>query len=230
MPGPGETSRTIEVGDRFGRWVVVDIPLEGVWDRDRYANGELHHVRWVCVCDCGTRRSVTGGNLLSGGSRSCGCLTVETTAARFRTHGQAGSRLHMVWGNMLQRCTNPASHGWSSYGRRGIGVCEAWRDFATFATWALESGYREGLSIERIDNDGPYSPDNCTWETRRRQARNTRTNRFIEAWGEVKTLADWAEDRRCVVGYYTLFSRLMKLGWPAEKAITTPPQIQRRAG
>jgi hypothetical protein len=195
---------------------------------DRYASGELHHVRWLCLCDCGTRRTVTAGNLVNGHSRSCGCTIGESAAVRFRVHGEHGTHLYWVWSSMIQRCTNPASRGWKSYGARGIGVGEEWRDFRAFRAWALEAGYREGLWIERLDNDGDYCPENCTWETPRRQANNTRTNRFVEAWGETKTLADWAEDRRCVVGYYTLFSPLRKLGWPAEKAITTPPQIQRR--
>jgi len=216
--------RPIEVGRRFGRWVVIDVPdlIE-----DRYANGELHHARWLCRCDCGTRREVVGGNLLGGYTRSCGCLTAESASQRFRTHGEAGTRLHQVWGNMLQRCGNPANQRYAWYGARGIRVCDAWREFATFRAWALTHGYEEGLSIERVNNDGDYAPGNCVWTTRQRQMRNTRTNRFIEAWDEVKTLADWSEDPRCAVGYYTLHSRL-GLGWPPERAISTPPQQQRR--
>jgi hypothetical protein len=208
----------IEVGDRFGRWVVIDIPdlIE-----DRYPNGQLHHPRWLCLCDCGTRRLVTGGNLLGGHSRSCGCATAESAALRFRTHGQAGTRLHQVWGNMIQRCHNPANERYGYYGGRGIRVCEEWEDFAMFRDWALKAGYREGLTIERLDNDGDYEPGNCTWTTRQRQARNRRTNRFLTAFGEVKTVADWAEDPRCQVGYYTLHSRL-GLGWPSQRAISMP--------
>jgi hypothetical protein len=214
----GYRSRQIEVGDRFGRWVVTGEPDE---DRDRYSNGQLHHPRWHVQCDCGTRRTVTGGNLLSGQSRSCGCATAESTRQRFRVHGEAGSRLHQVWGAMIQRCHNPQARQYHWYGGRGIRVCEEWRDFRAFRDWALSAGYQEGLSIERLDNDAGYCPENCVWTTQQQQMRNTRTNRFVEAFDEVKTVADWAEDERCRVSYWCLWGRLRKCGWPAEKAIST---------
>jgi hypothetical protein len=195
---------------------------------DRYANGELHHARWPCRCDCGTRRSVSGADLRSGHSRSCGCANAESPGRRFRTHGQSGTRLYSAWANMMQRCHNPANHRYRWYGGRGIEVCQQWWSYRDFAAWAAKSGYEDGLTIERVDVNGNYEPANCTWIPKRRMQRNRRTSRFIEAWGETKTVADWADDERCVVGYYTLFSRL-QLGWRPEEAISTPPRSGRRS-
>jgi hypothetical protein len=127
----------------------------------------------------------------------------------------------MVWSNMLQRCGNPANHRYPQYGGRGIRVCWSWHHYYLFRRWALRAGYEEGLTIERVDNGGDYEPSNCIWTTRQRQMRNTRTNRFLTAFGETKTVADWADDERCEVGYWTLFSRL-QLGWEAERAISMP--------
>jgi hypothetical protein len=134
----------------------------------------------------------------------------------------------MVWGNMLQRCDNPANQRYPWYGGRGIRVCWSWHHYYLFRRWALRAGYQEGLTIERVDNDGDYEPANCVWTTRQRQMRNTRTNRFLTAFGETKTVADWSEDPRCPVGYWTLFSRL-QLGWSAKEAISTPRQFSRRS-
>jgi hypothetical protein len=131
---------------------------------------------------------------------------------------------------MIQRCHNPANKQYRWYGARGIEVCWSWRhSFYLFARWALAHGYRQGLSIERLDNDAGYCPSNCAWKDRKRQARNTRANRMITAFGLTMCLADWAEHWRCEVGYWTLWNRIALLDWDPERAITTPPQIQRRS-
>jgi hypothetical protein len=101
-------------------------------------------------------------------------------------------------------------------------MCEEWRDFAAFAAWALANGYQPGLSIERNDNDLGYSPENCKWIPKNRQGHNTRKSRRITAFGETKPVIDWVEDPRCSVGYCTLWSRLVKHGWDAERAISVP--------
>lgn len=135
---------------------------------------------------------------------------------------------------MKQRCSNPNRKEWPNYGGRGIVVCDEWReDYAAFREWALGSGYADHLDIDRVDNDGPYSAENCRWGTRSQNLRNRRTNRLETAWGETKTLADWGEDARCTVSKGTLASRV-RYGWHFEDALTQPlhsrPYGRRAAG
>lgn len=133
------------------------------------------------------------------------------------------SKLRAVWRQMKRRCTSPKDDKYANYGARGIRVCDEWAaDFPTFYYWAIEAGYRPGLSIDRIDNDGPYAPENCRWADRATQSSNTRTNRRIAAFGETKTLAEWVRDPRCVVSYPALQLRIVRRGWEPERAIKTP--------
>ena len=114
------------------------------------------------------------------GSNSCKC----------RFYSAKEPRLYSIWTNMKTRCYNKNSPGYEAYGGRGIKICEQWRNsFFEFLTWAKANGYKDGLSIDRIDNNGCYSPDNCRWATYKEQALNTRTNHFIEFCGEIKTVA-----------------------------------------
>jgi hypothetical protein len=121
---------------------------------------------------------------------------------------------------MRRRCRNASHQEYHNYGGRGITVCEEWSDFTTFRDWARANGYRDDLTIDRIDNDGPYSPENCRWATHIQQVRNTRRNRWVTAWGETKCLAEWVEDDRCLATKQALFYRLT-VGWTPEKALTT---------
>lgn len=155
-----------------------------------------------------------------------------------RKHGGAHTGkqepTYKVWAGMKRRCYAPAYKQYADYGGRGIVVCDEWReDYAAFREWALGSGYAEHLDIDRVDNDGPYSPDNCRWVTRSQNLRNRRTNRLETAWGETKTLADWGEDARCTVSKGTLASRV-RYGWHFEDALTQPlhsrPYGRRAAG
>lgn len=122
---------------------------------------------------------------------------------------------------MIHRCEDPKVRSYKYYGAEGIRVCKAWHSFATFRTWALSHGYAPGLTIERVDNDGDYTPKNCTWVTQSHQRRNTSRAIFLTAWGESKHMAEWVEDPRCQVTYAVLKERI-KLGWKPERAISTP--------
>lgn len=142
------------------------------------------------------------------------------------------SRLYRIWGTMKDRCLNSNYRDYPRYGGRGITVCEEWRDsFGAFESWALKKGYdanqpdgrKAGLSLERKKNDGPYSPDNCTWVNRKQQMRNTRNNHPVTAFGETKLISDWPNDPRCVVPRLTLRRRLAT-GVPPEEALTFPKQ------
>lgn len=208
-----QTRSPARIGDRFGRLTITAMPPQ---------EGRTY----VTVgCECGEERSVLLANLRSGNTRSCGCLQRARTAAANTTHGATGTPLWKVWANMRQRCADPNTKDFLRYGGRGIKVCDEWSDFPPFQDWALANGYVPGLTIERTDNDGDYCPENCRWVDRKAQARNRRTTVMVEAFGETRPTPEWAEDPRCVVSYTTLRQRLMR-GWPAERAITTPPLRQ----
>jgi hypothetical protein len=120
---------------------------------------------------------------------------------------------------MINRCHNPSAQAYQNYGGRGVRVWWFWRhSFGVFRDWALTHGYEPGLTIERINNDGNYTPSNCTWIPKGQQQRNTRRSKRITAWGENKSARDWADDPRCVVSYSTLRARLTR-GWAPEDAI-----------
>jgi hypothetical protein len=128
---------------------------------------------------------------------------------------------------MRDRCLNPNNAAYDNYGGRGISICAEWRDdFDAFDRWAIEHGYDDALSIDRIDNDGDYTPQNCRWATDKEQANNKRTNRRVTAWGETKTLAEWVDDPRCCLTHAALTQRLSLSHYrkDPEKMISTPPK------
>lgn len=150
---------------------------------------------------------------------------VRSAAWRKRAdfHGGRKSRLYSIWWNMKARCHYDSADARGDYKARGIRVCEEWREsFLAFRDWAMESGYEEGLTIERIDNDGHYEPSNCAWITKARQALNKRNNNVITAWGETKVLAEWARDPRATVSQVNI-SRRIREGASPEEAISHPP-------
>ncbi len=134
------------------------------------------------------------------------------------THGQSRSQLYQKWTSMKARCTRKSHKQWNNYGGRGITVCKEWMAFEPFAEWAINNGFKPHLTLERVNNDEGYSPNNCVWVSQKEQLKNTRVNVFVEAFGERKTLMEWAEDDRCSVSYHALRMRL-KAGWPPERAI-----------
>lgn len=168
-------------GKRFERLVVVE----------RTANNKRQPV-WICKCDCGNYTKVQSSNLKSGNVRSCGCLAKEIKPSL--THGLHGTRLYEIWHGMKQRCYLPTVKPYKNYGGRGIKVCDEWKnDFMSFYNWAITNGYREYLTLDRIDNDGNYEPNNCRWITRKEQSNNKRTNRYITYNGKTHTLSQWCE-------------------------------------
>ena len=202
-------------GRRFGRWTVIERASSKVTDKSTMT-------MWLCRCDCGNMKVVSGINLKQDSSKSCGCLSGELTSRRSRVHAMSDTKIHYVWRGVKQRCTNPKHIGYSNYGGRGITVCDEWlRDFKAFYDWAIASGYQEGLSIDRIDNAKGYSPDNCCWKTSKEQNRNKRSNNFLAINGETKTLIDWCA--QCGLPYRTVCSRL-RYGWTPEEALGLVPR------
>ncbi len=172
------------VGKRFGRLMVLG--------RAGYTGG--YHVKWDCLCDCGKHNSPTTNALLSGSSTSCGCYHYETFAESRRTHGKSGTRMAKIFDSMRYRCYNPKHNQYKDYGGRGIYICDEWlNDRSSFYNWCESSGYADKLTIDRIDNEGPYSPENCRWATRKEQGRNSRHNHIITFNNKSMVLEEWAE-------------------------------------
>ena len=199
------------IGRRFGRLVVL-------YQCDNYFSPSgSSHKRFVCKCDCGVEKTVLKEHLTSGRTRSCGCWRVEV--GQKQTHGEIHTRLYKIWGNMLNRCSNPNNPVWYNYGGRGIFVCDEWKQYEGFRDWANNSGYNDNLSIDRIDNNKGYSPDNCRWVDANIQNNNRRNNCYIEYKGEIRTISEWAAILN--IEYHTLYNRI-KRGWDVEDAFNKP--------
>lgn len=163
------TLHTRLLGQTFGRLTVL--AFDGV---NEYKAG-----MWKCECACGKKVSVKTHSLVSGVSRSCGCLARERASTRNKTHGYSKHPLYAVYWAMKERCYNPKCKDYQNYGARGIGICKDWLDdFMIFFKWSMDNWYRRGLTIERKDNNGNYEPNNCRWTTSHEQAQNTRRTRL----------------------------------------------------
>jgi hypothetical protein len=133
------------------------------------------HLYWKCRCDCGVEKVIRREVLKYGKAVSCGCIKLKLIGNVHRTHGASKHPLYNVWKKISDRCYNENGTSWKNYGGRGISVCDEWRnDMWSFMAWAVSNGYRPGLSIDRIDNDGNYEPGNCRWATALMQSRNRR--------------------------------------------------------
>lgn len=204
-------SRVLDlVGQKMNRLTVIR----------RVENSNAGKTRFECLCDCGNTVVVVGSALLNGNTKSCGCLKLERIANLKYRHGERYTRLYRIWSIMHSRCKEGSSSIHKNHGNRGITVCEDWKDFAVFREWATANGYRDDLTIDRIDNDGNYCPENCRWANRFVQANNTRKNHFLTYNGETHTVSEWAR----IVGlqYHTLLGRINNYHWSVEKALTTP--------
>lgn len=171
-------------GQKFGRLTV-----KGFHGKDKYS-----HNLWLCVCDCGNVTITETGALKQGKASSCGCYQVESTIQRHTTHGKTHSRLYRIYAHMKDRCCVPTDKAYKHYGGRGISICEEWaNNFQAFYDWAMANGYKSTLSIDRIDVNGNYCPENCRWATDKVQINNRRTTITHAFNTETHTLTEWAE-------------------------------------
>jgi len=195
--------RNVAPGDQVGLWVVLSF------------NGSTRygHRKALCRCACGTERSVRVDVLKSGQSGGCGCISPTLR------HGRSYTREHETWCRMKQRCNNPKNPRYSSYGGRGIRVCDRWN--RAFEAFLEDMGERPpgDYSIERIDNDGNYEPSNCRWATMREQSKNTRRTRLLTFDGKTRPARDWA--RLVGLEKATLLHRV-RSGWEIERALFAP--------
>jgi len=175
------------IGKRYGRLKVLS------YCRKQLKNGK-EEVYFKCICDCGNKKDVSKNNLNKGDTISCGCYRKERAIRTLGSHGGYGTKLYKILSGMKKRCKYESHPRYKNYGGRGIKVCGEWEnDFSTFREWALNNGYKEGLTIDRIDNDGNYEPSNCRWATRREQDLNKSNTFHIKYKGSTKVLCEWSE-------------------------------------
>lgn len=177
---------------------------------------------WACRCSCGIEKAVLRASLINGLTRSCGCFHKEQIST---SNGMAETSFYHRWEGLIARCTNKKDRSWSGYGGRGIKVCNEWLEFNNFRhdmhQEYLEHIERHGAkntSLDRIDNEGPYSKENCRWATRKEQANNRRSNRLIELEGQRNTVGRWSE----ILGINrSVIEGRLRSGWSVERALTT---------
>ena len=203
----------IALGQTFGKWTVIGAAISS-------PKGRFHQ----CACECGKERMVANTGLTLGKSRSCGCM-VGVAARAKATHGDSirgKVTPYSTWQGMKTRCTNPQVECYKHYGGRGITICAEWlASYEAFKSWAVANGWSPELELDRRDTNGNYCPNNCRWVTHAVNMSNCRNARHVTAWGETKSVSEWADDPRCAVSRSVLSDRLKKNLWSAEQVIST---------
>lgn len=199
------------IGNKYGRLTV-----------QKLAYKKSRRLYYTCLCKCGCKVDVRKDQLTRGVTKSCGCLQKDiakkTMAKSMKKYGLSNHPLNRVFNSMKQRCYNKNNKGFKHYGGRGISICNEWiNDFKAFYNWAIENGYKSGLSIDRIDVNGNYTPKNCRFVSMKIQNINKESNVFIEYKGETRTLSEWCD--KLNLKYTTTYMRLNR-GWDVEKAFS----------
>lgn len=207
-------------GQRFGRLTVVKRAP------DHFTKSGSRITMWHCACDCGEEKNVTANALRKGVTISCGCYAREINSIRTSErnrkmatkNGLSKEKLFHVWNAIRHRCYFETDDFYHIYGGRGIRMCDEWKeDYSAFKEWALKNGWKDGLSIDRIDNNGPYCPENCRWATAKEQANNRRSNRLFSAFGVTLNIQQWSE--RLGIPYNKLRYRLVQKGLSVQNAL-----------
>lgn len=193
-------------GQRFGKLTVLGPVIDEPCKKKK----------WLCRCDCGRECVVTGSNLKSAHSTQCKSCQLLAVQKGNVIHGQSHTKLYNVWNGIRMRCENAHHKSYADYGGRGIKLCPEWHDATAFLNWAWSNGYRAGLEIDRIDNDGDYSPENCHWIPRKNNANNKRNCKYVVHDGETRTVAEWASHFN--VNYKNLCRNLSK-GYSIDDAV-----------
>lgn len=213
------------VGQRYGKLEVI-----------KYVGMAKHSVYYLCRCDCGNEKIIKYGSLCSGNTISCGCNHQEKMRSMLTTHGMAGHgdrmhRLYRIYAAMKSRCYNPNGKYWNCYGGKGIKICDEWLDpengFMNFYTWAMQNGYSDDLSIDRINPDKDYDPDNCRWADDFIQGNNTTANTYMTCGYFTFTISIW-----CKITGLTNSNVMYRKshGWTDEEIICTPRYKKRGEG
>lgn len=209
------TRTIVPVGKIFGRWIVIsDSPVS------ISPSGRVRRMA-LCKCDCGNQGVVFLASLLNGHSTSCGCTKMEAMRKSVVTHGKSKSRVYSIWKGMMARCYRTSVKYYCNYGGRGITVCKEWKKFENF--YRDMGDPPDGMSIDRIDNNGSYRKGNCRWATRKEQSNNTRRTVLISFDGKKQTLIQWAVEK--VIEPNTLYCRIRN-GWSVERSLTEPTNVK----
>lgn len=187
-------------GQRFGKLVAIKKD-HAVWDKEKRKSRNF----WLFKCDCGKEKVIDKYSVIRGLTTSCGCYANEQRIKKNTKHGlfNTEKRLYGCWQDMKNRCYNSHREKYKIYGARGISVCKEWKDdFKAFYDWALSNGYKENLTLDRINVNGNYCPENCRWATYKEQANNTRTNKKITINGITKNLCQWLSEYNISSGSY----------------------------
>lgn len=195
-------------GKKFNR-------LTAIRPDGKYKSG---NIKWLCRCECGNYVHATSYALIHEKAKSCGCYASDRMVKYNTKHGGFGTRLYEIWRQMHRRCYGKNTKAYKDYGGRGITVCKEWREFESFEKWALFGGYQNDLTIDRIDVNGNYCPENCRWATVKEQSNNRRSCHFVKFNGETHTISEWADIYK--VDQRKLYDRLSRYGWDIGVAVS----------
>lgn len=199
------------IGHRFHKLIVLSI------DKN---NGD---VKCTCKCDCGELHIGSFYRIVGGYTKECSRCMRNSRSVRATKHKMSGSRIERIWSGMISRCYNKSSTSYRKYGALGIRVCDSWRYSASdFISWAIDNGYDDSLSLDRIDSKGNYSPENGRWVTQKAQCNNKSNNRVLEINGLKMTVSQWAD--KMGVPETLIRNRIDRLGWDVERSVLTPKQ------
>lgn len=193
-------------GKKFNKLTVLE----------RVCKENTKQTYWICRCECGKETITTSAHLKNGHTKSCGCIQKEVVKKYFTTHNMTNTKLYKVWRAIIDRTEYSSNKRYKNYGDRGIKMCKEWRkDFKNFYNWAINNGYKEGLTIDRINVNGDYEPNNCRWVTWEEQENNRTNNHYITYKVETHTMKQWSE----ILGikYSTLSNRLNSYNWDIER-------------